>query len=363
MRRVLPNILWVLCILSNIGLSFGQDSAIEADATNSFKFQDEHGNQQVTYNKDIVYKSEKLQNLPDPSNLFMVDIENEFDPSKVAFIESKNEVPYRKPSVEEKLMYDVLQAIWINGKWVRYTANSIATGSIKVGHPSMNDQGNVMYFISNIPGGVGGLDIYYSLFDGKKWSDPKNMGLIVNTTGDETFPVIEKNNNFRYISNNNLVYITGISQYLNLSTNEQEKIKTTYTVPEKPSPEIISPIAITTPSVATATTVSSAVTNVPTPTNNTIPTTAKTDNKAVQDYRIQLGVFKTPNWELINGFKTYGTIFSSTNAQGLTTIQLGNFSTMDSAWDVVKKVRGTKWFENSYIIGVNQQGETVLTKK
>ncbi len=346
---------WAFCIIFCISYSYAQDSVIEADATNSFKYQDEHGNQQVTYNKDIVYKAEKLQNLPDPSNLFMVDIENEFDPSKVAFIESKNEVPYRKPSVEEVLMYDVLQAIWINGKWVRYTANSIATGSIKVGHPSMNEQGNVMYFISNIPGGVGELDVYYSLFDGKKWSDPKNMGLIVNTTGDETFPVIEKNNNFRYISNNNLVYITGISQYLNLTTNEQEKIKTTYTLPEKLANEVIKPATTTVP---TATTTASIAT-----TNTTGNTAPKSDTKSVQDYRIQLGVFKTPNWDLINGFKTYGSIFSTMNAQGLTTVQLGNFSDIDAAWEVVKKVRSAKWFENAYIIGVNQIGETVLTRK
>jgi cell division septation protein DedD len=339
-------------------MTYAQNSVIEADATNSFKYRDEHGNQQVTYNKDIVYKAEKLQNLPDPSNLFMVDIENEFDPSKVAFIESRNEVPYRKPSVEEVLMYDVLQAIWINGKWVRYTANSIATGSIKVGHPSMNEQGNVMYFISNIPGGVGGLDIYYSIFDGKKWSDPKNMGLIVNTSGDETFPVIEKNNNFRYISNNNLVYITGISQYLNLSTIEQEKIKTTYTLPDKPAPEIVKPTPANVPTTTTNNTTTKPATV------STIGTTSTlTDNKSVQDYRIQLGVFKTPNWDLINDFKTYGSIFSSANAQGLTTVQLGNFSDIDTAWEVVKKVRSARWFENAYIIGINQQGETVLTRK
>jgi cell division septation protein DedD len=348
----------IITLLANVCLSsiYAQNEIIEADATNSFKYQDEGGNQQVTYNKDIVYKSEKLQTIPDPSNLFMVEVENVFDPAKVAYIQSKNEVPYRKPSVEEVLMYDVLQAIWINGKWIRYTANSIASGTIKVGHPSMNNQNNAVYFISNIPGGIGGMDIYYSVFDGNKWSDPKNMGLIVNTKNDETFPVID-GDNFRYISNNNLVYVSGITQYLNLTANEVQKVKNTFTNSEN------KPVA-TNNTTKTEINKSTTSNTVPiTPIVSPKPPVSSISNKDIAGYNIQLGVFKTPNWEMLNQFKSLGKLVSYQNAQGLTNVQLGSFSNIDEAYDYLKQVRAVKWFENAYIVGLNSNGETVLSKK
>lgn len=44
-----------------------------------------------------------------------------------------------------------------------------------------------LYFSSNGHPGMGGMDIYYSEWDGKKWSDPSNMGFNYNTSYDDVF--------------------------------------------------------------------------------------------------------------------------------------------------------------------------------
>ena len=56
--------------------------------------------------------------------------------------------------------------------------------------PSINKEGNILYFTSDRAGGLGGKDIYYSLLQNGVWSKPKNAGKNVNTAGDERYPFI-----------------------------------------------------------------------------------------------------------------------------------------------------------------------------
>ncbi|RFS24947.1 hypothetical protein DVR12_07085 [Chitinophaga silvatica] len=59
-------------------------------------------------------------------------------------------------------------------------------------HPSVVPSGKRLYFASDMPGGYGGTDIYYSDWDKeeKKWKAPVNLGPTVNTNGNELYPFI-----------------------------------------------------------------------------------------------------------------------------------------------------------------------------
>lgn len=59
-----------------------------------------------------------------------------------------------------------------------------------VGHPTLSSDGKTMYFVSDMPGGNGGKDIYVVKKEGSVWGTPVNIGAIVNTIGDEMFPFI-----------------------------------------------------------------------------------------------------------------------------------------------------------------------------
>jgi len=57
-----------------------------------------------------------------------------------------------------------------------------------------------------MPGGNGGTDIYKSFYDGKNWSKPENLGSVINTAGNEMFPYMHNDGTFYFSSDahNNL---------------------------------------------------------------------------------------------------------------------------------------------------------------
>jgi hypothetical protein len=54
----------------------------------------------------------------------------------------------------------------------------------------------IMVFASNRAGGLGGYDLYYSVFKNGKWNSPVNFGPGINTQYNEYRPVIGYNNSF-----------------------------------------------------------------------------------------------------------------------------------------------------------------------
>lgn len=60
-----------------------------------------------------------------------------------------------------------------------------------VGHAALNKENNVLYFASDMPGGHGGVDIWYcELQSDGSWGQPQNAGPVINTFGDEMFPTV-----------------------------------------------------------------------------------------------------------------------------------------------------------------------------
>lgn len=57
-----------------------------------------------------------------------------------------------------------------------------------IAHPSLSPNGNMLFFSSDMPGGYGGKDIWVTTYTFDHWSDPVNLGPLVNTEGDEMFP-------------------------------------------------------------------------------------------------------------------------------------------------------------------------------
>jgi outer membrane protein OmpA-like peptidoglycan-associated protein len=78
-----------------------------------------------------------------------------------------------------------------------YNSNEYSTG-----HPALNKLGNILIFTSDMPGGYGGTDLYYSVRSGKgPWTRPLNLGKKINTEGNEMFPYLDNNNKLYFASN------------------------------------------------------------------------------------------------------------------------------------------------------------------
>lgn len=62
--------------------------------------------------------------------------------------------------------------------------------SYTVERPCFSDDGKIMVFSSNAPGGFGGYDLWYSVWNLNGWAQPVNMGARINSAGDDIMPVI-----------------------------------------------------------------------------------------------------------------------------------------------------------------------------
>ncbi len=90
---------------------------------------------------------------------------------------------------------------WFNGTY----ASSLKVDSI---NSAFDDKCPIVYkkilvFASNRPGGIGGYDLYYSIFRNGKWNSPVNFGPDVNTAYDEYRPVLGSHAEFE---NNFIIY-------------------------------------------------------------------------------------------------------------------------------------------------------------
>ena len=80
------------------------------------------------------------------------------------------------------------------------------------GHPFFDKKTKRLYFISDMPGGFGGTDIYYILMNEKGYnSEPVNLGKKVNSFADEMFPSIFDNH--LYFSSNLFIGKGGLDVY------------------------------------------------------------------------------------------------------------------------------------------------------
>ncbi|MFW5700300.1 MAG: hypothetical protein ACOCWM_01310, partial [Cyclobacteriaceae bacterium] len=81
-----------------------------------------------------------------------------------------------------------------------------------MGHPAINQKGNLLIFTSNMPGGYGGTDLYYSFKENDRWSIPRNFGKMINTAGDEMFPYLYQDS-ILYFSSNGKTGLGGMDIY------------------------------------------------------------------------------------------------------------------------------------------------------
>lgn len=79
------------------------------------------------------------------------------------------------------------------GKWGDLHAFAYNGETWSTGHPALSTDGRTLYFASDRPGGFGGSDIWRCKDNGTGWSEPENLGPIVNTAGNELFPTVNGN--------------------------------------------------------------------------------------------------------------------------------------------------------------------------
>lgn len=80
-------------------------------------------------------------------------------------------------------------------------------------HPAVSPDGDWLYFVSDMPGGMGGLDIWRIAITESGLGGVENMGEPINSEGDEMFPVFRPNGDL-YFSSNGHVGMGGLDLFV-----------------------------------------------------------------------------------------------------------------------------------------------------
>ena len=88
-----------------------------------------------------------------------------------------------------------------DASWSAPTLCDIMKDSItSLAHPAVSPDGSWLYFVSDMSGGLGGLDIWRVSIEGEGYGFIENLGAPINTPGDEMFPTFRPNGDLYYSS-------------------------------------------------------------------------------------------------------------------------------------------------------------------
>ncbi len=107
---------------------------------------------------------------------------------------------------KEAMGCKIFQSVRKGEEWSKAEPWKLNDDSITVSHPTLSENELELYFVSDMPGGLGGKDIWKVIRDNPsaEWGTPENMGPVINTPGNEMFPFIHNDGTLYFSSDYHL---------------------------------------------------------------------------------------------------------------------------------------------------------------
>ncbi len=95
------------------------------------------------------------------------------------------------------------KSVYANAAWGTPEPLPFASEDYTTGHPVLSEDGSTIYFTSDMPGTLGGKDIFMAKWDAASstWGTPTNLGSAVNTTADDMYPYVSPSGKLYFASN------------------------------------------------------------------------------------------------------------------------------------------------------------------
>lgn len=111
----------------------------------------------------------------------------------------------RRSRKDRRVRLKLYKAIKKDNKWTAIEELPFNSNEYSVGHPALSPDEKTLYFVSDMPGGYGGTDIYSVTIDeNNKFGKPKNLGNVINTEGKEMFPFMTNDKKLYFSSDGHL---------------------------------------------------------------------------------------------------------------------------------------------------------------
>lgn len=142
---------------------------------------------------------------------------------KSAYYAANNVKPNEKLITDKKGTgyFEIIQGAIEDNNFSKTQKLSINSKDYSVGHPAVSLDGKWLFFVSDMSGGYGETDIYVSqIFEDGSVGDPKNLGDKVNTSGREMFPFV--NDSILYFASDGHYGLGGLDVFESRLVKENE---------------------------------------------------------------------------------------------------------------------------------------------
>jgi hypothetical protein len=89
----------------------------------------------------------------------------------------------------------------VKGRWTSPGIASFCSAGSSNCHPAFSKDNATIVFCSDMPGGYGGTDLYYTRFKNNEWTKAVNLGPKINSTYNELFPFLSGDSALYFSSN------------------------------------------------------------------------------------------------------------------------------------------------------------------
>ena len=201
-------------------------------------FSSAQGDNNVKRNRNTPYLNMYQSTLKSDGNFSpsesVADLNSKFNDGTACISSDGTTIYFSSESFNEKEFEKVKSLNAKFGQLYLYKATKVGQGweniqllpfndaSYSCANPSISNDGKTLYFSSNQPGGIGGIDIWKTTIntDGS-FEKADNIGQTVNTEGDENFPFISDDNKTLFFASNGKLGLGGYDIFsIDLEKNE-----------------------------------------------------------------------------------------------------------------------------------------------
>lgn len=177
-------------------------------------------NGEPSFPQKVTFTTEKRSEFHDGPVSFTRD-------NKTAFLTlPNNRDGVLKSGKSNKITLKIYEARYGRPDWTKAVELPFNSDEYNCKHPSLSPDGTKLFFSSDMPGGYGDFDLYVVERSGSNWGTPVNLGPVINSEKQESYPFISQSGVLFFSSNGRPNSLGGYDNYfvVNPLNNPEEVV-------------------------------------------------------------------------------------------------------------------------------------------